>query len=225
MIPDPWTVASYALQYSGLSLTASWLEEISLDDFLGNFANWCDSPKLSCNVILQQVIANTKLENPSLKFGITLYVDELASLAQNQNLTASLRDQIDTIHFYVQYREQGPQFETYVQQVQNMFPKATVIAGAYPYDRISYATCSISKNAPCTVDEELSLYEQTLRVQVRLLRQGKVSGIEFYPGYFGMEGKWAGWNNAKICPPERKEECIANTKAMHSATLQILDGN
>jgi hypothetical protein len=122
------------------------------------------------------------------------------------------------VHLYLHQRQNGPKFESYVNEVRHHFAKAQVIAGAYHYDRMDYLNCGPVR---CTPAQELNYYAQTLKLQLTLLQHQVVNGIEFYPGNFGWEDKWASWGDPKMCAPARRQECIDNTKSMDNATLEL----
>jgi hypothetical protein len=222
LVADPKTVADYAALYSRASLSEHRLYEITLDDFPEHFNTWSRMPGVTADALLGQVIDRTKSVNPNLKFGVTIYEDQIDSLLANPRFVASLRNRIDTIHLYVHFRADGPLFEAYVLRIKQNFPFSSVIAGSYPYDRIDYWACAPSSRAHCTSAQELDLYKQTLKIQVRLLEQGVVRAIEFYPAFFGMEEKYGGWSDPRQCSPERKQICIDNTKTLHLEVLQTL---
>lgn len=224
LIADPETVLNYASQYSNASIAEPRLYEITLDDFPDHFNAWCRTPGVKAGALLSEVIKRTKSRNPRLRFGVTIYEDQISGLLANPAFTLELRSRIDTVHLFVHYRANGPRFETYVRRIKQDFPNASVIAGSYPYDRIDYRTCAPASHAHCSTAQELELFKQTLNIQVRMLQLGVVSGIEFYPGFFGWEENYGGWADPNQCLSRRKQDCIDNTKAMHQAVLQILAG-
>jgi hypothetical protein len=71
----------------------------------------------------------------------------------------------------------------------------------------------------------LDLYQQSIALQVQLMRAGTVDSIEFYPGYFGAEEQWTGWSDPRECAPGDLAACIANTKTMRQAALAALSGS
>ena len=215
---DPQSILDRATYYSNASLSEPRLYEVGIDDFTDHFNNWCVMSAIRCDSFLGEVIAAVKSQNKALKFGLTLYEDQLPSLLANRRFTPALRNQIDTVHMVLHQRQNGPQFESYVNEVKHKFPNAQVIAASYHYDRIDYVKCG---GVRCSAAQELDFYKQTLKLQLTLLQQGVVSGIEFYPGYFGWEEKWPSWDNPKVCSPARKQDCIDNMKAMDQATLQL----
>jgi hypothetical protein len=222
MTPDGEKVAPYALEFSERSLDEPRLRAIGIDDALSAFGQWWKAGR-NPGTLLSEVIANTKARNPRLQFGITLYEDQLQSpLLHDPLLSASARAAVDRVHFYVHYRQDGPQLQSYVRQVKQLFPGAAVMAGVYPYDRISYLPCSTEKKIHCTPSEEKQLFEQTLKVQLAMLDAGEVAAIEFYPGSFGAEASWKGWQSARICEPSRLQTCIDTTVEMHEITRRLL---
>ena len=222
MVANPKTVAPYAAEYSQLSLAQPHLYEIGLDDFMDHFNEWCLARNVGCDALLRQVIDNTKSKNSNLKFGVTIYANEIAGLLKDSRLSTESRNGIDTVHLYALYREDGPKFGAYVSQIKQIFPNAKVIAGAYAVDRVDYVPCSASGHSHCSPQQEMDLFKQTFQTEVQLAKQGVVDGLEFYPGHFGWEGKWAGWNSSRTCEPDRKQQCIDNTNAMRQSALQTL---
>ena len=220
--PDPDKIAAYALEYSAASLNEHRLRGIGLDDALSVFLQW-QKQGHDPGTLLAEVITNTKAKNSGLEFGITLYEDQLANPVL-RGLPANVRTGVNRVHLYVHYRQDGAQFGDYVQQVKQLFPRAAVIAGVYPYDRIDYLPCSRAK-APCTVAEEKQLFEATLRRQVSMMVRGDVAAIEFYPGNFGTEDGWTGWQRSNICQTPRVQSCANTTKEMHATTQQVLDSS
>lgn len=73
-------------------------------------------------------------------------------------------------------------------------------------------------NKPCTNSEEKDYFKQTLDIQVQLLKEGKIDGLELFPGYFGKE--------ATLYPPTRSDltckdsqRCTQNTIFMRDSIL------
>ncbi len=215
---DDANIGSRAAYYSAASLSEPRLCELDIDDFIDHFNNWCLRSRISATRLLSEVITRTKSKNKMLKFGLTLYEDQLASLLANPSFTPALANEIDTIHLCLHRRENGLKFANYVALVQRNFPNAVVIAVSYSYDRIDYIS---GPNGPWTPAQELDLYKRTLKIQLELLQKGIVGGIEFYPGRFGFEDHWPGWDDPKICKPWRKEDALKNTRAMRDATLEL----
>jgi len=212
-----------ALLYSQLSLKVKELEEIGIDDFVYKFRQFSkqlSNPAMAVN----EIIDNTKKLNPNLKFGITLYVEQLdSSELDDAQLPPNIRKKIDYVHLYIHFRKDGPKYAAYVEKAKIVFPRAKIIAGVYAFDRIDYLRCSQHDlfKRKCTSEEEIGLFKKALEIQARLLRDGKIEAIEFYPGYFGMEEKTIARHGK--CNPERRKECLQNTKEMSAAALEILN--
>ena len=218
------STADNALQFSQLSLNAPFLVEVGIDDFVAQYKALFPGPNPSPDpsTLLNKIIANLKSANSALKFGATIYEDELTSeYLQDARLPAATRGQFDTVHLFIHYREDGPNFEQAVQQAKQIFPNASIIAGAYAVDRRAFLPCSPHGQA-CTTQQELDLFSQTLTLQAQLAANHEVDGIEFFPGYFGNEEQWPGLSNPRECATGDQANCIANTKAMRQAALTIL---
>jgi hypothetical protein len=137
-------------------------------------------------------------------------------------LPDDLRARVDVVHLFLLYRASGPAYEGYVAGAKRLFTNAAILAGSYAYDRIDYVSCAISGKKKCTVSQQLDFFRTALEIQVSLMEKGVLAGIEFFPANFGMEDQWYGWDNPRYCKPERRQECIANTKAMRQMAVQVL---
>ena len=212
------TSPSYGAQYGQLSLHESALAGVGIDDFVTQYERLFRGGAQNPQSILGEMIAGTKV-NPHLGFGLTLYEDELQSpYVSDEDFPAHLRADVDYIHFYLHYRTDTPHIADYVRQVKAIFPNAKVILGVYAYDRISYLPCS-RHGQPCTAQQELDFLRQGLDIDLGLVKSGEAAGIEFYPGSFGLENNWSGWNAPRICPG-RKSDCIQNTDQMRQVVAQ-----
>jgi hypothetical protein len=220
MSVDPTNVAAWSLAYSQASLTERRMVSISFDDFFLNYTRWLDREDVDAPELLRTVLANTKAANPTLLFGITLYEDELGAPAL-ATIPAEMRARIDRVTLYVRNRPDELHFESYLLLARSLFPNAEFWAGSYAYDRIDYWTCWSGR--PCTANEQRSIFSSSIETQAQMLRDGRVSGIEFYPGSFGQEDTWHAWNLPHICKPERRGACIENTKEMHQIALETLE--
>jgi hypothetical protein len=203
-------IETYAAYYSKASLDDQWVYELAVDDFLDHFREWCLEPGISCESLLNRVIDKTKLSNSKLQFGVTIYENEIDQILANPHLNSDLRKRIDTVHLYMFIRADGSNFQRYVGQIKRAFPKAKIIGGSYSYDRLDYEPC---KN--CSSLNARALHKQLLQDELHLLESGVIFGIEFYPGFFGLEDKWPSWDDPRMCAPTRKQQCIDNTKVMH----------
>ena len=185
--PTASTLLSNATLFSQATRGVTQIPEIDIDDFLTSWESWADTMS-NAPQFLNQFITNLKSSNPSLKFGVTLYEDELDSpYLSNAQMPAATRARFDVIRLFLHYRTDGPNYATYVAQAKAAFPNASIEAGVYAYDRIDYWQCSPASTAACTTAQELSYFQQALNVQVQLLQQGQVAALDIYPGYFGAE--------------------------------------
>lgn len=219
----PETVA-YGAEYSELSRKNLMVEEIGIDDFVSQYEKLWQAKGSSAPALLDSMITGVKSRNPNLHFGITLYEDELQrdrDYLTDPKLPASIRGKIDYVHFYLHYRADSPKYADFLNQSKSVFPNAQIIAGVYSYDRISYLPCA-PKGNPCSVQEEMSGFEQQLDAATNLLKSGTVSWIEFFPGFFGREDQWPDWSETRICAPERRKACVDNTKQMHAIVADKL---
>jgi hypothetical protein len=223
MFIDPAHTLSDARVYSLLSLSYPFIAEAGFDDFVGRYDKLIPRPGFDPPSWLREVVHNVKAENPNLGFGITVYEDELDSpYLRPPALPADVARNVDFVHFFLHYRTDAARYAGDVDRVKALFPHAKIIAGIYAYDRINYIPCSPANARPCSPDEEIGLYKQALSIDASLLKQGRIAGIEFYPGFFGKENEWGGWKHSDYCSPERVQQCIENTLTMRKSTLDIL---
>lgn len=219
-IPLRPDTAGYGAQYGLLSSTDDLLQSIGVDDFGSQYEKLFSTPGLRGAdprpaQLLERMITGAKSHNPRLRFGITLYEDDLDDRhLHDPLLPAAFRGRIDLVHLYLHYRANAARYEDYVEQVKSLFPRAKIIAGVYAYDRINYMPCSQAARAPCTPGQELDYFTAQLDTAIRLQKAGAIEAIEFYPGQFGAEEAWVGWNDPGMCPPRRRQDCVEMTKAM-----------
>jgi hypothetical protein len=218
--PAPQTLND-ATQYSPLTLSEPILMEISFDDFV-NRAQKLAMDSGALNAYLTQIAHAVKAGNPRLKFGLTMYEDELGGDYPKLGLSPDFAGLVDFVHLYPHYRRLSQPFSSYVSQAKSIFPNAQIIAGVYAYDRRDYLPCTKGGTSHCSNEEELSLFKDIFQQEVSLLRSGQVAWLEFYPGSFGLEEQWKNWDQPRICSASRRQECVSNTKAMREAVLQIL---
>lgn len=213
-----------ALAYSRLSASRPYIVEAGFDDFVDRYQNLFGHKDFDPQAWLLTVLRNIKADNPRLAFGITLYEDEIHSpYLRPPYLPAEVAKNIGYIHLYLHYRMDASHYSEYVKETQQMFPNAKIIAGMYPYDRIHYISCAPdSPHTACTPDQEVQLYESALRTAAKLLKDGRITGIEFYPGFFGKAAAWPGWRNPDYCSPRHVAQCITITRQMRQATASIL---
>ncbi|MFA5025622.1 MAG: dockerin type I repeat-containing protein [Candidatus Shapirobacteria bacterium] len=204
--------ADYALQYSELSKKYPKLYEISFDDF---YTFWIGELGED-NIELKKIIDNTKKINPNLKFGMTLYQDQLSLL---DNITLTNRRKVDYIHLFLHDRKTN--IEGDVQQVKILFPNAKIIAGSYAFDFKSPCTEAVSDHEPCRDSDELTYFKESLERQTTLMKNCKIEAIEFWPAYFGNENQID--FTACLAKGNTSDQCITNTKKMRSQALKIFN--
>src|SRR4051812_6228293 len=207
---------AYAVQYSQMSLKVPALVEVGTDDFVSAYRKLSSTYLGDPASIVEQTIDNLKSINPKLKFGATLYEDEVDSpFIHDAKLPAAIRAKFDYIHQYPHYPRNGINYSKYVPEVRRLFPTARLIAGAYAYDRRQYSPCAQKTKEGCSSEEQLDLFQKTIATQSRLFKEGIVDWIEFYPGYFGREGQWEGWSDSRFCAPGDLDRCIQLTRQLH----------
>lgn len=209
---------NFAQQYSALSATSPVLYSVGFDDFVSQVERLHTST-VNAASRLDQFTSALKSANPGLHFGVTIYEDELSSPIVTSSVMANVRNRTDFVHLFIHYRQNGPKFPMYVQQAKALFPNAQIIAGAYPVDRIDYLPCSRAA-APCTPEQEISLFEKAFDLQMQLLHDGSVSGVEFYPGYLGDVSSAPMWKNPRSCRPGGMQECISISQKMQQYVAQ-----
>jgi hypothetical protein len=219
----PDQTPAYAREYSQLSMKDPALYEVGFDDFVGQSEHQ-KLPMPAMSSLLIDIARGLKQVNPNLHFGITVYEDELTSstfpLGQ---LDEQFRRSVDFVHLYPHYRKETENFQAAVQQARQIFPAAKIIAGIYAYDRRDYLPCTRGGPAPCTNQEEISLFTQSFKERLGMLGNAGVEWLEFYPGSFGSEAQWSNWKQPRMCRPERLQECVENTKAMREVVRQTLN--
>ena len=221
--PNVAQVQRDALLYSAATVGAL-VSEVDLDDFFGTYSSWYSSMGANTASFLSQTIDNYRSVNPSLKFGITLYENELDSVANpyidNTHLPAAVKAKFNVIRLFLHYRANGLNYASYVAQAKAYFPNAQIVAGVYSYDRIDYWPCSQSSSAACTQAQEINYFQQTLNIQVQLLKPGTVVGLDTFPGYFGDETDLYGTGpNSDNLTCNDVTRCVQNTITMRNAIL------
>jgi hypothetical protein len=219
---DRQTMLAYAAEYSRLSLADARLVQVDIDDFVALLKRWNLETIGSAAEVFSEFVHNVKSANPDLGLGITLYEDELDSRVL-QGLSEAARARVDRVSLYLHYRSNAEGYPRYVDRVKELFPRAAIWAGSYAYDRTDYLPCAQDSRRPCSMDEELRLFQQSLGIQLELLSEGKIAGIEFYPGHFGLEREWHGWAKPRICQAERREACIEMTRRMRQFVCDSLE--
>ncbi len=221
MVAPPERIVADALHYSRASNVDRRLIGIGIDDFVRTYRQWRASRDLPSD-LLRRVLEATKRYNPELKFGITVYEDELQSDVLH-SIPAELRAGIDRVSLFLHYRGNGGTYGAYVSRVRKLFPNARVFGGVYAYDRMDYLPCFQGGRLHCSREQEIKLFEQTIARQARMVKDGRLAGLELYPGYFGAEEAWRGWGRARICKEDRKANCLANTVSFRDTAAEIID--
>jgi hypothetical protein len=220
---DAEKTPAYAREYSELSLTHPILYEVGFDDFVGQCERQKRDPSL-LSPLLNQIAHELRAANPKLRLGITLYEDELTSSRfALSHLDEQFRKNIDFVHLYPHYRKEARSFSASVLQAAQIFPASNIIPGIYAYDRRDYLPCARGSSAPCTNQEELSLFTQSLKERLGMLGSLNVEWVEFYPGSFGTEAQWDNWKESRACSRDRLQECLQNTRAMREVVRQTLN--
>jgi hypothetical protein len=219
---NPGRTITDARQYSELSRTHPVIYEVGFDDFVSQ----CEKLKLNPDALsslLNQISHELRSANPNLLLGITVYEDELySSRFALDRLDENFRRSVDLVHLYPHYRKEARRFPEAVERTEKIFPRARIIAGLYPYDRRDYLPCVQGGSTPCTNEEEISLFTESLKERLAMLNHSNVEWIELFPGIFGMEPRWKGWHEPRTCQPEPLQECLENTKTMHEVVRTAL---
>ncbi len=214
---------AYAIEYSESSRKVPALVEVGIDDFLAAYRKLSASSSDPASIV-NETIDNLKSRNPNLKFGGSVYEDELNNPILRDQLPASIRAKFDYVHFYLHYRKNGPKYDKYIPEVKKLFPNAGIIAGVYAYDRRHYLPCAQGGSKECSSEEELDLFQKTMAIETRLLQDGTAEWLEFYPGNFGKVDEWKGWENPRMCGPGDRDNCIHVTRQLHEAAIRGLGG-
>jgi len=221
-VPLRQETVGYGTEYSKLAKGVPLLVEIGIDDLGDQYRKLIASDTAGAAGILDSFIDGVKSEGSTLKFGATIYEDDLDSPElSDAKMPASVRAKFDLVHLYLHYRNHAGEIPAYLQRAAKLFPASKIILGVYAYDRISYIPCGKGDSRPCSRQEEMNEFAKALDADIALLESGAASGLEFYPGSFGREDEWAGWERPGVCPG-RKQECIDNTKAMRQMVADKL---
>lgn len=212
----------YAVQYSRLSRNAPYVAEVGIDDFVGQYRRVPGDLSVKRD-LLNSFIEQLKSVNRELRFGITLYEDELQNRLLSESAFPSvLRDKVDYVHFYLHHRTNEVNYKSYLVRLKQLFPSAKLIGGAYAYDRIAYSPCAQFSNVRCTSQQELTLFQELFSEQVQLMRTKVLDAIEFYPAYFGRETEWPVWKDPETCDADRIAACLKNTLEMRNFVAKTL---
>ena len=191
------------LYFSNESLYFQELEEVGIDDFV---SAWYYEWKWN-QTLLNNFINNLKYYNPNLKFGITLYEDQVDLHDLSEDILPKLiKERIDYVHLFIHYRKNSQNYEKYFNKIKSMFPNAKIITGSYAYDRIDYISCDQSLSYNCSLEEELYFFNISIAIQSYLFKKSETDSIEFVPAYFGNEENMPYFDDSLACKPERKQE-------------------
>lgn len=232
--------------YSQAAAEEPLIYELSMDDFMSNVGRTLhpglakdgqalpDESAASVSSKLDQI--TDKIHNNSnVKFGITLYEDNLLTDSKDYRVdtfvgngvfSEHFRGGIDVIHLYIHYRANASRFEEAVNLAKSYFPNAQIIAGSYAYDRIDYINCdmanagTVTPEKKCTEIQEKQYFSDAITKMANLVSQGQIAGIEFWPSYFGIEKTWPDLDRSSWCSDTTR--CVANTKLMRQKAVSIL---
>jgi len=211
---NPANVATNAATFGNLALSHPNLAEVGFDDFISQ----CEKTHLGpgeLSSLLETVASNLKSRTSRVQFGATIYQDQLITGELDRlQLSDAARRSIDLVHLFPHYRKERKSVTDYIAEAKRAFPNAKVIIGIYAYDRREYLPCSADIHVPCSNEEEIDLFDKVLREDLRIASSGGAAGIEFFPGNFGAEDTWKGWNNSRACKQGERDVCVQNTVAM-----------
>jgi hypothetical protein len=219
---NPANVAANTGTYANLNASHPSLVEVGFDDFVSQAEKThLDPPELSR--LLETVAANLKAHGSKLHFGATIYEDQLSSGELDRlQLSDGVRQSIDVIHLFPHYRKERKPVTEYIALAKRDFPNARIILGNYAYDRREYLPCSQDSRARCSSEEEINLFDQNLRENLRIASSGGAAGIEFFPASFGGEDNWKGWDAPRSCKQGERADCVQNTIAMRAKVKEAL---
>jgi hypothetical protein len=219
---NPANVAANAATLGNLALSHRNLAEVGFDDFVSQ----CEKTHLGpaeLSSLLETVASNLKSRGSKVQFGATIYQDQLVTGELDRlQLSDGARRSIDLVHLFPHYRKERKSVTEYIAEAKREFPNAQVILGIYAYDRREYLPCSADIHVPCSNEEEISLFDQVLREDLRIASSGGAAGIEFFPGNFGAEDSWKGWNNSRACKQGERDTCVQNTVAMRQKIREAM---
>jgi hypothetical protein len=179
---SPQDMVDEARYLAGVSYTLFKLTEISIDDFM----DWYVAVKRTGDtLVLDQVIDAAKTGNPTLRFfGVTIYETDLpgGSLVSVADVLQEQRERIDVVHLYCHYRQNCGNLSLYVSAVRNWFASSKVVIGLYNYDRRK-----VEGRESTSTEQEVKMFSDSVKLACSLVTSGRANGIEFFPGYFGLE--------------------------------------
>jgi hypothetical protein len=223
----PSQAEASALFASQMSLSKPFLSEVSFDDFIDYYHKLFARSGFSPQSWLETMVSNIKAKNPALRIGITVYTEELHPVSvyiKPPDLPSKVAASIDTVYLYPSYQDEAKpsEYASYVRQAKALFPNAEIVGGSPAYDHVDWGFCDTAGSRKYTPAQEVRLYKELIAIQARLLKEGGLSGIEFYPGYFGKESEWSGWKKHCVCHANRVQQCIKDTQTMHEDAASTL---
>jgi hypothetical protein len=214
IVLNPATVASYSATFGSLAPAHPSLVEVGFDDFVSQCEKThLGGPELSN--LVQTIASNLKSRGSKMQMGATVYQDQLITGALDRlQISDAARQSIDIVHLFPHYRKERKSVADYVTEAKRAFPNAKVILGVYAYDRREYLPCSPDNKTPCSSEDEINFFDQIFREDLKVAETGAAVGIEFFPGNFGTEDSWNGWNSSRSCKQGERDLCVQNTVAM-----------
>jgi|HubBroStandDraft_2_1064218.scaffolds.fasta_scaffold127956_1 hypothetical protein len=220
---NPANAATNAATFGNLALSHPNLAEVGFDDFVSQ----CEKTHLGpsdLSTLIQTFSSNLKSRSAKVQFGATIYQDQLITGELDKlQLSDAARGSVDIVHLFPHYRKERKSVTDYVAEAKRVFPNAKIILGVYAYDRREYLPCEAGSHTACSSDEEVNLFDQVFHEDLRIASGGGVVGIEFFPGNFGAEDSWKGWNNSRACREGERAVCVQNTIAMRDRVRQAMN--
>lgn len=212
----PERILTDAAAYAKASSAHRELVEVGFDDFVGQAEKTkLDGAQLSA--LLENIAAYLRQGKSEIEMGITLYQDEMTDGQLGRlGMDDAARKAVEIVHLYPHYRKDAKPLAEYVALAKQTFPNAKILLGDYAYDRRQYLPCAKGNRTPCSDDEELALFENNLQEDLRMAKSGEVAGIEFFPGQFGNEDSWDGWNDPRACKQGERGHCVQITQTMRT---------
>lgn len=183
--------------------------ELSIDDFSTLLKKYGDSQTAD---ILKK-LGNVHRSSSKLKTGLTIYEDDIAAVQKSTSTTEAIAANIDRIVLFLHFRKNFINIEDYVKKIKAITP-SDIYLGVYHYDRTKNISCAEFDTKKCSDQEDFELFKDAFSKQKKMLNDGQVVGLEFYPGNIGKESSWAGWKNERICDKDHLNKCISNSTEM-----------
>lgn len=190
------------------------LGEVGFDDFVSQAGKSKLGPE-DLSALVEGLARSLASGGGKLDLGVTIYRDQLQTGELDRlGLGDGARRSVGLVHLYPHYRKERRSLAEDVAAAKRAFPGAKVILGSYAYDRREYLPCAAGTKNRCAPEEETSLFESQLKEELGLVQSGDAIGIEFFPGNFGSEEGWKGWDNPRSCKDGGRAECVELTRQM-----------